>query len=145
MRLYALFASFAVALAAPAFSQVITFGQSDPAQGSLSTIQLLVWNRAGQPIDVDVSLAERAVFSGRLREGTVAASMEAGRVLQREPGSYTVRVIDRTRGLVDSVNVRIDSQGQNVGVHLTNDGIAFVLTQHDITRLTPPPSAPSPR
>lgn len=80
------------------------------------------------------------MYASRVRERTVAASTEGGRVVQREPGTYVVQAIDRTRRLADSVPVQIDGEReQNVGAHLTRDDVAFVVTR-DETRLTPSPA-----
>jgi hypothetical protein len=115
--------------------------QRAPEGTEIGTVQLLVWNRAGQTIDVEVRLGKETVYASPVRNGSAAASMEAARVVQREPGTYLVQVMDRTRKLQDSVSVRIDgTQGQNVGVHLTRDGVAFVVTRGDVTGLTPPPA-----
>lgn len=118
--------------------------QSAPEAVPVGAVQLLVWNRAGQTIDVEIRVGEQMVYTNPVREGTVAASVEVGRVVQREPGSYVVEVTDRTRNLRDSVLVRIDGTGgQHVGVHLTREGMAFVLTRGDLTRLTPVPASVS--
>jgi hypothetical protein len=112
---------------------------STAGRSQLGTVQLVIWNRAEQRIQVEVQLGEERVFAGELRPGTVSTSIEAGRVVQRQPGKYLLRVIDRTRDQEDSVLVRIDSaQGQNVGVHFTPAGLAFVLTRGDVVQMTPP-------
>jgi hypothetical protein len=102
----------------------------------------VIWNRAEQPIDIELRLGDDLVFAERVPEGSVATSIEAARVLQRQPGTYVLRVIDRTRNHEDSVTMEIDSRGQNVGVHLTPAGSAFVLTRGEVTAFTPLPSAP---
>jgi hypothetical protein len=118
-----------------------TSSQNSP----LVSVQLVLWNRAEQPLDVDVRLGDEGVFSGRLRQGSVATSIEAGRVLQRGPGTYVLQVVDRTRNQADSVTLQFGHDAQNVGVHLTGSGVVFVLTRGDITNLTPPPAAPASR
>jgi hypothetical protein len=102
----------------------------------------VIWNRAGQPIDLEVRLGDERVFSSQLRDGNVAMSIEGGRVLQRAPGTYILRVTDRTRNKEDLIPVEINPRGQNIGVHLTGSGLAVVLTREDVTTFTPPPSVP---
>jgi hypothetical protein len=140
MRILTMLAACSVVLAVPAHSQQAAPAQP-AAQTPVSSIQLVVWNRAGVPISLEVRLDEERVLLDELRAGNVATSIEAGRILQRQPGTYTLRVIDRTRGIEDSVVLRIDSEGQNLGIHLTGDGLAFLLTRGDVTTHTPPPSA----
>ena len=117
------------------------FSRVDAAEGATNSVQVVVWNRAGQPLDVEVLQGADRVFAAALRAGAVSTSIEAGRILQREPGSYTVRIVDHTRGMQDSVALRIGPDGQNLGIHLTQDGLAFVVTQGDVTDFTPPPHA----
>jgi hypothetical protein len=117
------------------------FSRADAAESSPNSIQVVIWNRAGQPLDVEVLQGADRVFAGALREGAVSTSIEAGRILQREPGSYTIRIVDHTRGMQDSVALRMGPGGQNLGILLTQDGLAFVLTQGDVTDLTPSPQA----
>jgi hypothetical protein len=143
MRLGTLLVTCSVVLASPAASQELA-EQPNPAQARLGTVQIVAWNRSGQPIDLDVRLSEERILTGELRAGTVATSIEAARILQREQGTYTLHVVDRTRDLQDSVTLRIDSVGQNLGIHLTPDGLAFVLSRGDVTRFTPPPGSHSP-
>lgn len=113
--------------------------QDAAERGRVGSVQLLVWNRAGQAIDLDVRVDGQGIYAGRVPDGTVSTSMEVGRIVQREPGTYLVHVTDSTRKVTDSVSVQIEAtQGQNVGVHLTPDGVAFVLTRGDVTRFTPP-------
>lgn len=115
--------------------------QRAPQGTQTGTVQLLVWNRAGQAIDVELRVGKETVYAAPVPNGSVATSMEAARVVQREPGTYLVQVVDRTRKRMDSVSVQIDgNEGQNVGVHLTRDGVAFVVTRGDVTGLTPPPA-----
>lgn len=111
----------------------------------VSSVQLVVWNRAEQPIDIEVRLGEERVFSGTVRDGNVATSIEVGRIMQREPGSYVLRVIDRTRKHEDFVPLQIDPRGQSVGIHLTPSGLAFVLTRDNVTEFAPQPSRPASR
>jgi hypothetical protein len=101
----------------------------------------VVWNRAGQRIQLEVRLGDQVVLADQLRDANVATSIEVGRILQRAPGTYILRVTDRTRDQEDSVAVQIAPRGQNIGVHLTPSGLAVVLTREDVTNFTPPPSA----
>ncbi|HLM66693.1 MAG TPA: hypothetical protein VK358_04155 [Longimicrobium sp.] len=140
MKSLALITLCTLGWATPVFAQEAGSPSADAAR-AVSSVQLVIWNRAEQPIDVEVRLGEEQAFFDQLRAGSVATSIEAGRILQRTPGTYVLQVIDRTRNLEDSVTVQIGSSGQNVGVHLTRSGLAFVLTRGDVTDLTPPPSA----
>jgi hypothetical protein len=139
MRSPALFALATLLSVMPVSAQEPGSRQAEAAS-ALGSVQLVLWNRAQQVIDVEVRLGDERVFAGQLRQGNVATSIEAGVVLQRVPGTYVLRVLDRTRNQEDSISVQIDSRGQNVGVHLTQAGLGFVLSRTDVTEFTPPPS-----
>lgn len=125
---------------APLQAQSLPLGHLDEARDAIGTSQILVWNRAGEQIELEVWLGKERFFAGVVDDGAVATSIEVARVLQRTPGVHEVRVVDRTRRLQDSVLLRMGDEGQNVGIRLTDAGLAFVVTQGDVTAFTPPPS-----
>jgi hypothetical protein len=136
MRRYALTAICSTALSLPL---VVVGGTKAQASGAAPpmTTQVAVWNRTGRPIQLEVRAGDDPILSSRVNNGAVATSVDAARIVQREPGLHTFYVIDHSRTLSDSITLEFAPKGQNLGVHLTPEGIALVVTRSDILSLTP--------
>jgi hypothetical protein len=113
--------------------------QPDPASAPkpLETFQLLVWNRAARAVDLEVRFGDVVAFRGTVPASHAASALDGGAVVQLPAGSYELRVIDHTRGAEEKIRVAVERGGPHVGVHLTAEGFALVLTRQGIHALTP--------
>jgi len=108
-----------------------------PASSSLETLQFLAWNRSGTPIDLEVRLNDEVVSRESVSSSDIPSAMNAGTVVQRPAGSYSLQVIDHTRGLTESAQIDISQGGPNFGVYLIPDQLAIVLSHQNLQEFTP--------
>src|SRR5207253_7766003 len=114
-----------------------TLSYSPPAK--LETFQLYVWNRARRDICLRVSVGKNVVFDDVVKASFIASSIDGGAVIQLPAGTYTVHVTDFTRKIDDELTVNVSNDAPNVGINLTDIGLAFVVTrQAYLAEFTPP-------
>jgi len=108
-----------------------------PASSRPEMLQFLAWNRSGMPIDLEVRLNDEVVFRESVSSSDISSAMNAGTVVQRPAGSYSLQVTDHTRDLTQSAHIDISRGGPNFGVYLMPDQLAIVLSHQSLQKLTP--------
>jgi hypothetical protein len=127
--------ALAILLAVAAASSMPCVAAESPA--GLEIVQFLAWNSSGTPIDLEVRLNDEVVFRKIVPSSDIPSAINAGEVVQRRAGAYSLAVVDHTRNLQESARIEISHGGPNFGVYLIPNELALVLTHQHLPAFAP--------